>query len=123
MPAVVDPEDLVAVLDRHGVHLALDQTHDVGQVILTGLVLIFQLGQRRPELAAAEDIYAGVDFANALLFADGIFLLDDVSHGAVARPDDAAVATRIFQVGSQQRDGGARLLVLGEQGGQGLAAK
>ena len=123
MAAVVDPEDLVAVLDGQCVHLALDQANDVGQVILPGPVLVFQLGQRRPELAAAEDIDTGVDFMDIFLLVRGVFLFDDVPHGAVARPDDPAIATRIFQVGRQQRDGGARSLMLGEQSGQGLAAK
>ena len=39
---VVDPQDLLLVTDPDGMDLALDQPHDVGQVVLAGLVSILQ---------------------------------------------------------------------------------
>src|SRR6202022_2147357 len=52
LSSIIDAKDLVAVLDGQRVYLAFDQSHDVRQVILAGPVLVLELEQRRPELAA-----------------------------------------------------------------------
>src|SRR5919201_3086034 len=67
LPAVVDAQDLEWVFDGDSVHLALDEPDDVRQVILAGAVLVLELRQRRPELAARKAIDPRVDFANLAL--------------------------------------------------------
>ena len=123
LPPVVDAEDLVAILHRHRRDLPLDQPDDVGQVVLARPVLVFELQQGRPELAATEDIDAGVDLRDRPLFIGGVFFLDDVPEHAIAPTDDTAVAVRIFKRRRQQRDGRARLAVPGEDCLERLASK
>ena len=98
LPAVVDAEDLVAIRYRDGRDLSLDQPDHVGQVVLARPVLVLELEQRRPELASAEDIDAGVDLRDRALLIGRVFFLDDVAEHAVASPHNAAVAVRVIQI-------------------------
>src|SRR5919198_4128523 len=107
LPPVVDAQDLEWVLDGDSMHLALDEPDDVRQVILAGAVLVLELRQRRPELAARKAIDPRVDLANLALLEARIFFFNDFPEYAVSPTHDPAVTARIVESGRQDRHRGA----------------
>jgi hypothetical protein len=109
--AVVDADRLIGIAQLHDRHGAQGLEH-VRQVVLTGLVLVRQPGQRIEQGPALEAVDADVELDRPALLVGGILALDDLLKAAGTVADDAAVvAPGVFDRGDGGLSAGPAVLV------------
>ena len=114
---VVDAERLPLILHGHAFDARaapVEDADDVGEVVLTLIVVRLHLGQCRPQTLGLEAVHRRVDLRDLLLVVGGVAVLDHALH-APALPEDAAVPLRAVDDRGEDRRDGARRTVMRDE--------